>query len=178
MDHDILLMKLKCMGLNDVAVNWFRSSLTNRTQVCNIGDVLSEAKEISCGAPQGSILGPLLFLIYVNDMPDTVNCKLLLYADDSAILVSGKDTIDIEETIMKELHFVRDWLTVNKLSLHLGKTESILFGTLLRLLRADKIKVNCAGKEIESKTSVTYLGVSLDQSLFGDLIAAKMANTF
>ena len=62
-NYDILLMKLKCMGLNDVAVNWFWSYLTNRTQVRNVGDVLSEAKEISCGAPQGSILGPLLFLI-------------------------------------------------------------------------------------------------------------------
>ena len=58
-------------------------------------------------------------------MPDTVKCKLLLYADDSAILVSGKYIVYIEETLSKELHFVRDWLTDNKLSLHLGKTELI-----------------------------------------------------
>ena len=76
------------MGLNDVAMNWIISYLTNRTQVCNVGDVLSEVKEISCGVLQGSTLGPLLFLIYFNDIPDTVKCKLLLYADDSAILVS------------------------------------------------------------------------------------------
>ena len=60
------------MGINDVAVNWYRSYLNNGTQVCNVGDVLSEAKEISCEVPQGLILGPLLFLIYVNDMPETV----------------------------------------------------------------------------------------------------------
>ena len=60
-DHDILLMKLKCLGLNDVAVNWIRSYLTNIRQVCNVGDVLSEAKEISCGVQQGYILGPILF---------------------------------------------------------------------------------------------------------------------
>ena len=164
-DHDILLMKLKCMGLKDVTVNWFRSYLINRTQVCNVGDVLSEAKEISCGAPQGSILGPLLFLLYVNDMPETLKCKLLLYADDSAILVSGKDTVYIEETLSKEINLVRDWLSDNKLSLHLRKTQSILFGTKRRLLRAVKITVNCAGKEIESKTSVSYLGVSQDPFL-------------
>ena len=97
-------------------------------------------------------------------MPDTVKCKLLLYPDDSAILVSGKDTVYIEETQSKELHFVRDWLT----------DESISFGTKRRFLRADKIKVNCAGKEIESKTSVIYLGVSLDKSLSGELTAAKI----
>ena len=131
------LMKLKCMGLNDVEVNWFRSYLNNRTQYVML--VMSEAKEKSCGVPQGSILGPLSFLIYVNDMPDTVKCKLLLYADDSAILVSGKDTAYIEETLSKELHSVRDWLTDNKLSLHLRKTESILFRKC-RLLKADKIK--------------------------------------
>ena len=114
-------MKLKYMALNDVAVNWFGSNLTNRTQVCNVGDVLSEANEISCGVPQGSILGPLLFLLYVNDMPGTVKCKLLLYAEDSAILIPGKETVYIEETLSKELRFVRDWLSDNKLSLHLGK---------------------------------------------------------
>ena len=64
-DHDILLMKLKCMGLNYVAGNWFRSYLINRTQVCNVGDVLSEAKEIPCGVPQGSNLGPLLYTLMI-----------------------------------------------------------------------------------------------------------------
>jgi hypothetical protein len=98
----------------------------------------------------------------------------VLYADDSAILVSGMDTVYRKETLSKELHFVRDWLTDNNLSLRLGNTLVILFGTKRRLLRADKIRVNYADKEIEPKTSVTYFGVSRDQSLSGDLIAAKM----
>jgi hypothetical protein len=62
-EYDILLMKVKCVGLSDEAVNWFWANLTNRTQVCNVGDVWSEAKEISCGVLQGSTLGPFLFLI-------------------------------------------------------------------------------------------------------------------
>ena len=72
--------------------------------------------------PQGSILGPLLFLIYVNDMKAAVQCKLMLYADDSALLVSGKDMSEIEETLSMELTSVSEWLTDNKLSLHLDKT--------------------------------------------------------
>lgn len=156
-DHAILMSKLKCMGFNDVTLNWFSSYLTGRSQVCDVDGVLSESKEITCGVPQGSILGPLLFLIYVNDMSAAVNCKLLLYADDSALMVSGKEVDDIEQTLSRELESVRDWLLDNKLSLHLGKTESILFGSKSKLKVSDKISVHCAGNSIESKTSVTYL---------------------
>ena len=128
-DHSVLLQKLKALGLDKSAVGWFHSYLTNREQVsCNEG-VHSEKKLITCGVPQGSILGPLLFLIYVNDMALAVNCKLMLYADDSALLVSGKEVVEIEEKLKSELESVSEWLCENKLSLHLGKTESILFGT-------------------------------------------------
>ena len=73
-------------------------------------------------------MGPRIFLIYVNDRSAATNSKLLLYADDSAILVSGKDVGQIQITLSKELASIREWLIDNKLSLHLGKTESILFG--------------------------------------------------
>ena len=79
--------------------------------------------------PQGSIIGPFLFLVYVNDMCSAVNCKLLLHADDSALIVPGKHVKEIELKLTKELESISNWLTDNKLSLHLGKTESILFGT-------------------------------------------------
>ncbi|CAL4124750.1 unnamed protein product [Meganyctiphanes norvegica] len=88
----------------------------------------SEPVIVSCGIPQGNILGPLLFLCYVNDMPISVKCKLLLYADDSALIVSGSDPRAIASLLSKELESCRQWLMDNKLSLHLGKTESILFG--------------------------------------------------
>ena len=126
-NHDILLTKLKCLGLNDIAVSWFHSYLNGRTQVVNVDHSLSSARSISCGVPQRSNLGPLLFLIYINDMTAAVNCKLLLYADDSALLVSGKNVSEIEAILSAELESVNEWLTENKLSLHLGKTESILF---------------------------------------------------
>jgi hypothetical protein len=84
------------------------------------------------GFPHGSLLGPLMFLIYVNDMPAATNSKLLLYADNSAILVSGNDVAQIQATLSKQLASIREWLIDNKLSLHLGKTESILFSTKLK----------------------------------------------
>ena len=87
-DHEILCKKLKSMGIN--STEWFQSYLGGRNQVVEANDTLSDAGIVNCGVPQGSILGPLLFLCYINDMPMSLKCKLLLYADDSALLISGK----------------------------------------------------------------------------------------
>ena len=89
-DHSILENKLEAIGLDGNAIAWFDAYLTNRMQVTDVGGFFSDPKVVPCGVPQGSILGPLLFLIYVNDMEASVSCKLILYADDSALLVSGK----------------------------------------------------------------------------------------
>ena len=84
-NHDILLMKLQSIGINTDIVNWFQSYLSGRLQTINISGASSTPREITCGVPQGFILGPLLFFIYVNDMSAVVKNKLLLYADDTAI---------------------------------------------------------------------------------------------
>ena len=173
-DHTILLNKLKWLGADDLTVQWFSSYLTGRTQVTDIGGTLSEPTGVTCGVPQGSIIGPLLFLLYVNDMASAVRCKLLLYADDSALIASGKNVADIESTLSSELEYVSNWLIDNKLSLHLGKTQSILFGTKRRLSTGVKLNVICNGNVIESKSNVTYLGVTLDQLLSGEIIASNI----
>ena len=173
-DHTILLNKLKWLGADVLTVQWFRSYLTGRTQVTDIDGTMSEPKGVTCGVPQGSILGPLLFLLYVNDMASAVRCKLLLYADDSALIASGKNVADIESKLSSELEYVSNWLIDNKLSLHLGKTQSILFGTKRRLSTGVKLNVICNGNVIESKSNVTYLGVTLDQFLSGEIIASNI----
>ena len=173
-DHTVLLQKLEALGADETTVSWFHSYLCGRKQVVNIGEVLSSELGISCGVPQGSILGPLLFLIYVNDMKGALDCNLLLYADDSALLVSGKSILEIENKLGHELNAVCDWLVDNKLSIHLGKTESILFGSKKMLATKPSLNIICNDVPIASKTSVKYLGVDIDQSLSGELVADKV----
>ena len=175
-NHKILINKLKALGLNQIAINWFVSYLRDREQIVDIAGTYSQACNITCGVPQGSILGPLLFLIYVNDMKAAVNCKLILYADDSALLVSGKDVVKIEQALSRELNAVNEWLEENRLSLHLGKTQSILFGSKKSLQKDDKLHITCNGQDIEMKEEVEYLGVVLDQALKCSCIIDKIVS--
>ena len=135
-DHEILYQKLSVMGV--VSVGWFHSYLSDRTQMVNVNNTSSDFQKITCGVPQGSIL----FLYYVNDMSMSISgeCKLMLYTDDSAILYSHKDPRVISERLGQELESCSKWLVDNKLSLHLGKTESILFGSKRKL---KKVKDFC-----------------------------------
>ena len=126
---------------------------------------------ITCGVTQGSVLGPLLFLCYVNDMPISVDCKLLLYADDSALLADGKDPVEIAAKLSKELESYQQWLIDNKLSLHLGKTEAILFGSNRKLKNHNEFNVMCNNEPIKSTQSVKYLGITLDKCLSGETVA-------
>ena len=132
-------------------------------QAVEISGVFSEFRSVTCGVPQGSILGPLLFLIYVNDMKAAVKCKLILYADDSALLASSSDVSEIEDVLSRELESVSEWLVENRLSLHLGKTESILFGSNKRLAKRRELHI-------------TYLGVTLDQNLSGSSMITKIVS--
>ena len=173
-DHGVLLMKLHAIGLHADAIRWFRSYLTGRNQCVDISGTLSSKASVTCGVPQGSILGPLLFLIYVNDLSGVVKGKVLLYADDTGILVSGKSKSEIEAALSRSLELVSAWLVDNKLSLHLGKTESILFGSKPKVRKNTGLNVQCNGISIAASTSVKYLGAILDQSLSGESIATSL----
>ena len=168
-DHEILCSKLECMGID---ASWFQSYLTNRSQVVKCGGSFSESREITCGVPQGSILGPLLFLCYVNDMSISIDddCKLILYADDSAILFSHADPRVISEKLGKVLENCSNWLVDNRLSLHLGKTECILFGPSRKLSRVSEFQVKCHNHVIKATEQVKYLGVRIDNLLKGTFI--------
>jgi len=107
-------------------------------------------------------------------MSAVVNNKLLLYADDSSILVTGKDRLQIEQELSKELQSVSEWLVDNKLSLHLGKTESILFGSKIRFKKGSSLNISCNGTDIKSTSSVKYLGALLDNSLSCDEMVTSL----
>ena len=173
-DHSILLMKLRAAGLGDDILRWFQSYLSDRHQLVDVSGTHSATAPITCGVPQGSILGPLLFLIYVNDMSAVVKNKLLLYADDSGILVSGKCKSSVETSLKADLHLVSQWLVDNKLSLHLGKTESILFGSKHRIRSNSALDITCNGTTIQPTSAVKYLGASIDQTLSFDSMARSV----
>ena len=117
------------IGFSKSAILWFKSYLQDRSFTVNIGKEYSNHGSLSCGVPQGSILGPLIFLLYVNDMARAVDCDLLLYADGSCLIVRGSSIEQLESILNKNFNALCDWFVENKLSIHFGedKTKSILF---------------------------------------------------
>ena len=107
----------------------------------------------------------------------SVKCKLFLYADDSALLVSGSDPNEIAERLSKELESCRQWLIDNKLSLHLGKTEAILFGSRQKLSKVQSFKIKCGDDLINNVNSVKYLGITIDNTLSCENIVNNIVKT-
>ena len=151
-DHGILLSKLTEMGVG--SVDWFRSYLSGRRQCVLIDGVESEFEEVRCGVPQGSILGPILFLCYVNDMSVSLGCHLSLYADDSTLVASGRNAAELGRFLSDQLGRCKDWMVDNRLSLHLGKTECVLIGSRRKLQGAQDFRVLCDGREVKRVSSV------------------------
>ena len=112
-NHDILLRKLDHYGIRGSILNWFKSYLTNRKQYVDINGETSKIKEISCSVPQGSVLGPLLFLLYINDLPNTKVLDFYLFADDTNIYYESNSLQDLEKKINTELGKLQLWLNVN-----------------------------------------------------------------
>ena len=172
-NHSILCDKLHVMGIDP---SWFKSYLLGRKQAISVNGSLSSFNTITCGVPQGSLLGPLLYLCYSNDMQLSIKNKLLLYADDSVILVSDKNPDVISTKLSEDLKTCNEWLIDNKLSLHVGKTECILFGSKKRIQKIDNFAITYDGQVIKGQTSVKYLGVQMDQSLTGDTMASSVVS--
>ena len=126
-NHDILLKKMEFIGFSEETTKWFKSYLSNRKFKVHIKNTFSGPGNLLCGVLQGSSLGPLFFLLYINDMPQAVDCELLLYADDTCLIFQHKDITEIESALNKNFSMLCDWFVDNKLSIHFGedKTKSI-----------------------------------------------------
>ena len=168
-DHGILFQKIIYLWFSETTISWFKSYLTNRIFKVNINDAFSCPGNLKCGVPQGSILGPLLFLLYINDMPRSVECDLFLYADDSCLVYQHKDVKEIENRLNKDFENLCDWFVDNKLSIHFGddKTKLILFVSKNKLKKTDKLDIIYKNRIIKQHSKVTYLGCILDETLKG-----------
>ena len=113
-DHSILLSKLKTYGVGSNSSNWFKSEL-NRAQKCFVNGSLSDSQPLTCGIPQGTILGRLLFILYINDLPNClVNSHFRMYADDTHLTFASNDVVHLEENINDDLTKITEWLTAIK----------------------------------------------------------------
>ena len=173
LDHKILLAKLKYYGLNTTALSWFTSYLSNRKQFVEIDDAKSTITDVNTGVPQGSILGPLLFIIYMNDI-NTVSEKFefVLYADDTSLTTTictfnlDNDVKHLSNNINNELALVNDWLVANKLSLNIGKTKFMIFHyPQLRDANIPKLEIYINGICIQRTEKMDFLGLTVTDTM-------------
>lgn len=166
-DPDILLQKLFAIGIQEMEFQWFKSYFTDRSQRVSVNGASSDTLPIECGVPQGSILVPLLFTLYINDLPEvTKHSKVVLYADDTALLVSSKNLAEIQTKLSEDLDSVNLWLAENRLTLNAKKTKCMLFGSPQKLAKVrDELLIQIDGEPLENVLVFKYLGLWLDPVL-------------
>ncbi len=166
-DHDILLYKLQYYGFRGIVLKWFEDYLRNRKQYVYYNSHKSSHKYISCGVPQGSILGPLLFILYVNDITETTDVlKFVLFADDTTITYSHTDIFSKFDLINKELQEVCNWFKANKLSVNASKTNYMLLGTRAKTcIQNNESQIILDRVKLDRVNKTKFLGVTVDENL-------------
>ena len=166
-DHQIMVKKLNAIGVRGIAGDWFASCLSNRKQYCSLGDQKSSESFVTCGIPQGSCLGPLLFIIYLNDFEDClVHSKAGMYADDTHVTLTSDSLAELFESAREEMMNISEWMRINKLSINPQKTEYMIIGHPRRtnkILSHEPLMLN--GAEIKHVKETKSLGIIVDEGL-------------
>ena len=166
-NHSILLSKLNAYGFGCSTSNWFASYLDCRSQKCFVNGHLSDYRTLLCGIPQGTILGPLLFLVYINDLPNCLeHSKPRMYADDTHLTFASNNVEDITVFLNQDLANVSEWLVANMLTLNQSKTEFMLIGSRQRLSTFNSApSLALGGVPIKQVPHTKSLGVHIDENL-------------
>ena len=173
-DHKILLQKMEHYGFRGISNHWFKNYLTGRTQFVNIDGLNSSSRELLCGVPQGSVLGPLLFLIFINDLPNSCKFFSLLFADDTTFQLSSNNLNTLFSEANIELKKAADWFQSNKLTLNISKTKYILFREKKMQVNFENLNLKIGHEKIERignecKTKFfKFVGHHLDEHLTWD----------
>ena len=164
-DHSILIRKLEHYGIRGELNKWFQSYLHQRHQFVCIKGTNSELRDIKHGVPQGSVLGPLLFILYINDMQNAlVYSGSFIFADDTALVYSNRDLKNVRKRVNIDLKLLAHWLNANKIALNVSKTEVLLFRPPRKKINYD-LKIKLCGKRLYWSKQVKYLGIILDEHL-------------
>ena len=170
-DHSILLKKMDFYGIRGTSQTWFQSYLSEREQYVTINGIESDKVKMICGVPQGSVLGPLLFLIFINDLPNATSFLTLLFADDTTFQLSNADTNSLFEVANSELNKASKWFAANKLTLNVKKTKFMLFTKETNYNLDQALKLMIGGKCIEQVGShckekyFKFVGHVLDEKM-------------
>ena len=163
-EHYILLKKLEHYGKRDKASQWTNSYLQNRKQFVSIDGTDSKTLHMQYGVPQGSILGPLIFIIYINDIPNVLQiAKFILYADDANIFIKGNDITEVDEQLRDLCKILLKWVDSNGLRINLKKTKYMIFSRARNLELLSTLRITYL--PIERLTKNTFLGVIFDENL-------------